>query len=305
MVLRLHEDVETEYRLEQRRVTEADTLERILSQMEADRRQCRLSRIDCRALFLYLTLRVMRGVPIHRRCRLQIKFWRVTFLRRVAAASAVLVVPLLFVGGGASASTTCISDNGSNVNAYFGIEGSAAIWLNLQGLQPACRTVVKGDTFYRVTGWITEVPPGTKEGNTTIKPVYPNQYKPDFRAPMDDFLSKLVQERFVISDRGPTIITTVGRSDLLAHGKLGTFGDLFVAPDTTLVPGVTIVAGAPEWTTVEPLESQTLSVGEHTINVYWTLAKQHCDGFTSNIATSCLPAGESLVSSTTFSVVAP
>jgi hypothetical protein len=225
--------------------------------------------------------------------------------RKLAAATAVLVVPLLFMGGAASASTTCISDNGSNVNAYFGIEGSAAIWLNLQGLQPACRTVVKGDTFHRVTGWITQLPPGTKEANKTINPVYPKKYKPDLRAPMDDFLSKLVQERFVVRNGGTTITRTVGRSDMLAHGKLGAFGDLFVAPDTTLVLGVTIFADAPEWTTVEPLESQTLSVGEHTIDVYWTLTKQHCDGFSTNVGADCLPGGESLITSTTFTVVAP
>jgi hypothetical protein len=224
--------------------------------------------------------------------------------RNLAAATAALGVSLLFMSGGASAATTCISDNGTDVNAYFGIGGSDAIWLNLQGLQPACQTVVKGNTFYRVTGWITQVAPGTKEGNRTIKPVYPKNYKPDFPAPMDDFLSKLVQERFVVSNGGTTITKTVTFPDLVAHGKFGTFGDLFVAPDTTLVPGTTIYGDAPEWTTVEPLESQMLGVGEHTIDVYWTMTKQHCDGFSTNVANDCLPAGESLVTSTTFTVVA-
>jgi hypothetical protein len=205
--------------------------------------------------------------------------------------------------GAASASTSCISDNGTNVNAYFGIEGSDAIWLNLQGLQPACRTVIKGNTFYRVTGWITQVPPGTREGNKRIKPVYPVGYRPDFPAPMDDFLSKLSRERFVISNGGAPITITVTTPDLLTHGKLGAFGDLFVAPDTALVPGVTIFGDSPEWTTVEPLDSQMLSVGQHAIDVYWTLTKQHCDGFTRDVSLSCLPAGETLVTSTTFEVI--
>jgi hypothetical protein len=224
---------------------------------------------------------------------------------KFGAVVAAVTASLFLGGSGASASTTCFSDNGTNVNAYYGIQGADAIWLNIQGLQPACQTVVKGNTFYRVTSWITQVPPGTREGNQKIQPVYPKKYRPDYPAPMDDFLSKISQEKFVVSNGGTAITTTVTRSDLLAHGKLGAFGDLFVAPDTTLVPGVTIFGDAPEWTTVEPLSSQMLSVGQHTIDVYWTLSKQHCDGFTRIVAYSCLPAGETLVTSTTFEVIAP
>jgi hypothetical protein len=122
---------------------------------------------------------------------------------------------------------------------------------------------------------------------------------------MDDFLSKLSQARFVVISNGRVALTkTVTRSELLAHGKLGAFADLFVAPDTSLVPGATIYGDAPEWTTVEPLESQRLGVGQHTISVYWTMTAQHCDGFSTNVANDCLPADESLVTSATFEVIA-
>jgi hypothetical protein len=232
-------------------------------------------------------------------------------LRRVAVAGAAIVLSFTpssvsFAGTtvAASVSTRCISDNGSDVNAYFDIEGSDAIWLNLQGRESACQTVIKGNTFYRVTGWITQVPPGTKEGNKKIKPVYPMGYRPDFPAPMSDFLSKLSRERFVISNGGAPVTITVTSPNLIAHGKLGAFEDLFVAPDTSLVPGVTIFGDSPEWTTIEALDSQTLSVGQHTIDVFWTLTKRHCDGFTMETSLSCLPEGETLVTSTTFEVIA-
>jgi hypothetical protein len=232
-------------------------------------------------------------------------------LRKVAVAGAAIVLSFTpssvsFAGTAVvpSVSTRCISDNGSDVNAYFDIEGSDAIWLNLQGLQPACQTVIKGNTFHRVTGWITQVTPGTKEGNKRIKPVYPPGYRPDFPAPMDDFLSKLSQETFLISNGGAPLTITVSSPELIADGKLGAFEDLFVAPDSSLVPGVTIFGDSPEWTTVEALDSQALSVGQHNIDVYWTLTRRHCDGFTTGASLSCLPQGETLVTSTTFEVIA-
>jgi hypothetical protein len=194
-----------------------------------------------------------------------------------------------------SSATRCTSDNGSDVKAYFGIQRSDAIWLNLQGLHPPCVTVVQGHTFYRTHGWITQLPPET---------VYPEGYRPDHPAPMKDFLSKITQARYVVSRDGRVeIARTVGRRELLARAKLGAFGDLFVAPDSTLTPGVTIYGAAPEWTTLEPFSSRGLSVGQHTIEIYWTLTKQHCDGFAADPANDCLPAGESLTTSTLFDVV--
>jgi hypothetical protein len=92
---------------------------------------------------------------------------------------------------------------------------------------------------------------------------------------------------------------------LLEHAKLGQFGDLFVAPDSTLAPGGTLYHLSPEWTTLEPFSARRLRVGQHTINIYWTLTKQHCDGVAPDLANDCLPAGESLTTSTLFTVVPP
>jgi hypothetical protein len=222
------------------------------------------------------------------------------FGARLAAMIALLALagasPAAPVGAApASTSTTCISDNGTDVERYFDIRGSDAIWLNLQGHQPPCLTAVQGNTFYRTHGWITQL---------AKRAVYPAGYEPDFRAPMDDFLSKISQARYVISSDGQAEITrTVETPELLQRAKLGRFGDLFVAPDDTLVPGVTIEKRAPEWTTLEPFESRLLGVGEHTIQIYWTLTKPHCDGFAPDPVNDCLPAGESLTTSTTFTVV--
>jgi hypothetical protein len=197
------------------------------------------------------------------------------------------------------AGPTCVSDNGTNVNAYFGLRHASAIWLNLQGRQPPCLTVVKGTTMYRTHGWFTQQAPAVAQ------PVYPDGYRPDFPAPMTDFLSKITQARYVISRDGQTEITrTVTRRDLLRRAKLGTFGDLFGAPDTTLVPGVTIHGPSPEWTTLEPFGTHRLNLGQHTIDIYWTLTKQHCDGFAPDLVNNCLPAGETITTSTRFTVVA-
>jgi hypothetical protein len=222
----------------------------------------------------------------------------------VGTAAALTAVTALVVSvGAASASTSatsstsapCISDNGTNVQRYFDIRGSDAIWLNLQGHQPPCVTVTQGRTFYRTHGWIAQVP---------SRAVYPAGYEPDFASPMADFLSKISQARYVISRDGEVETTrTVRGRALFAHAKLGRFGDLFVAPDTTLVPGVTIGGRSPEWTTLEPFDSRSLGVGEHTIEIYWTLTEPHCDGFVPDPTTSCLPAGESLSTTTTFTVV--
>lgn len=226
------------------------------------------------------------------------------FLTRVAAvvavAAGVLAVP--HAASAASPVARCHSDNGTDVNAYFGVPRADVIWLNLQGVRPPCVTVVRGNTFYRTHGWLTQLPPGTVVGGETIQTVYPAGYQPDHAAPMRDFLSKIVQARYVVSRDGQVEATrTVARRQLLARAKMGQFGDLFVAPDTS--PGFTVHASVPEWTTLEPFSSRSLSAGQHRIDIYWTLTRQHCDGFAGDVASNCLPAGESLSTSTLFDVV--
>jgi hypothetical protein len=215
--------------------------------------------------------------------------------------SALLLTP---AAASASSTRTCRSDNGTNVNAYFGIPRADAIWLNLQGQRPPCLTVVRGNPLVRTHGWIAQLPPGTIVDGERIQTVYPEGYEPDHPAPMRDFLSKLTQARYVISRDGTVELTrTVTGRELFAHAKLGRFGDLFVAPDDSLTPGVTIHGAAPEWTTLEPFSSRSLAVGQHTIEIYWTLRERHCDGFAADPANNCLPAGESLTTSTVFDVV--
>jgi hypothetical protein len=197
-------------------------------------------------------------------------------------------------GGGGGHAPRCLSDNGTDVARYFGLRGDP-IWLNLQGQQPPCLTVRRG-TFARTHGWIAQV--GSKA-------VYPDDYTPAHREPIVDFLSKLAQARYVISRDGVVEVERVVRGrDLRAHATFGRFGDLFVAPDTTLVPGAVIPAEAPEWTTHEVFDARRLPLGEHTIEIYWTLSDRHCDGFAADPAIDCVVAGETLSTSTDFTVVA-
>jgi hypothetical protein len=217
-----------------------------------------------------------------------------------ALVGASLAVPTAVAS--ASAQGRCVSDNGTNVNAYFGVGRADVIWQNLQRRQPPCLTVARGGTFYRAHGWFSQLPPGTVVDGDTIETVYPEGYRPDHPAPMVDFLSKIKQTRYVISRDGQVVMArTLGRRALLRQSKLGVFGDLFVAPDTA--SGFTIHGASPEWTALAPLSSRRLSVGQYRIDVYWTFTEQHCDGFTTDPVASCLPAGESLATGTTFDVV--
>jgi hypothetical protein len=219
----------------------------------------------------------------------------------IGLAGASLAVP----NAAASASNVarCVSDNGTNVNRYFGVRKSDVIWLNLQGHQPPCVRVVQGNTFYRAHGWISQLPPGTPVEGGTVETIYPAGYRPAHPAPMRDFLSKISRARYVVSRDGRVEITrTVDRRRMLDHAKLGEFGDLFVAPDSG--SGITVHGAAPEWTTLEPFSSRQLAVGEHQVEIYWTLTDRHCDGFGADPAANCLPAGESLTTSTIFDVVA-
>jgi hypothetical protein len=196
-----------------------------------------------------------------------------------------------------------VSDNGTNVNAYFGVHRADVIWQNIQRLNPPCLTVTRGGTFYRAHGWFAQLPPGTVVDGETIRTVYPEGYRPDHPAPMADFLSKIKQTRYVVSRDGDVVLArTLGRRALLRQSKLGRFGDLFVAPDSS--SGVVVHGASPEWTALAPLSSRHLSVGQYRIEVYWTFTKQHCDGFTQDAVASCVSPGESLATATTFDVVA-
>jgi hypothetical protein len=215
--------------------------------------------------------------------------------RRVVAAALLLAAGLSLGAVPAEGSTPrCRSDNGTDVARYFDLHRTDPIWLNLQGRRPACVTVRGDRAFSRTHGWIAQEPQHA---------VYPSDYTPARRAPMADFLSKLTQARYVISREGQVETTrTVRRPALLERAQLGRFGDLFVAPDTTLVPGVTIGADAPEWTTLERFDARRLAPGEHTIEIFWTLSARHCDGFAADPVNNCLPAGESLSTTTPFTI---
>lgn len=202
----------------------------------------------------------------------------------------------------AGKSSRCLSDNGTDVGRYFDVGRADVIWLNLQGQQPPCLTVTRGNTFIRAHGWIAQLPPGTPVDGGVIETVYPAGYVPAKSAPMKDFLSKITQARYVVSRDGRVVTArTVERRQLLDRAEQGEFGDLFVAPDTG--GGVTIHDSAPEWTTLEPFSSRGLSRGGgYQIEIYWTLTHRHCDGFGADPVANCLPAGESLATSTAFEI---
>lgn len=158
---------------------------------------------------------------------------------------------------------------------------------------------IYGVTAQIVTGFCPEVnsgerwvSPGAPWSMNDSFAAVPDEFEPAQGAtkPLEDFLAKFVQVRFVI-DRGTRQEQTV---------VFPNDGNLFTGPGS-LFPGTPA-----NWDVVSPIALGTLKplpVGDHLVEVYWTLSDLHCDGLVANIDENCLPAGEFLYSRTRFTVV--
>jgi hypothetical protein len=98
-------------------------------------------------------------------------------------------------------------------------------------------------------------------------------------APVDDFVSKLTV-KFVIDGGTP-------RERIYVFDASGTTRTDIDAEE--LEPGA--------WGAPYPMASilarlRPLSIGEHFVEAFVVLSAEHCDGFTTDPAFSCLPAGE-------------
>jgi hypothetical protein len=158
---------------------------------------------------------------------------------------------------------------------------------------------IYGVTAQIVTGFCPEV----RSGQRWVSPGAPWSMNDSFAAvpeafepaegatkPLEDFLAKFVQVRFVIDPGTRQEKTVIFPND----GNLFTgIGSQF--PDTPA-----------NWDVVSPITLGTLkplSVGDHLVELYWTLSALHCDGLAANIDENCLPAGEFLYSRRPFTVV--
>lgn len=109
----------------------------------------------------------------------------------------------------------------------------------------------------------------------------PDEFEPAAGAttPLEDFIAKFVQVKFVIDPGAKHEKTVVFPNN----------GEFFTGPGN-LFPDI------PEnWDVVSPITLGTLKplpVGEHAVRVFWTLSAMHCDGIGDSIDDNCLPEGE-------------
>ena len=125
-----------------------------------------------------------------------------------------------------------------------------------------------GEHWRPFVSWITD------DG---VDSVYPAGYVPLRPLPIEDFVAKLTVK--VVTDGGTDHQETYGFSPAAAVRTDITLDQL--EPDA---PELSLAVTMPRM--------KPLSVGAHTYEVTWVLSAQHCDGFSTVVEESCLPAGE-------------
>jgi len=116
----------------------------------------------------------------------------------------------------------------------------------------------------------------------------PSGFATDFGTPLDDFRAKLASIEYLV-DAGSAYQSN--RS--------------FPGDNSLWVGQLPTAPGLPAVNTVSLGSLDPLPVGTHTVDVSWKFSAPHCDGFTSDQGSSCLPQGETLVKRITFKVVDP
>ena len=163
-----------------------------------------------------------------------------------------------------------VASNGSTLNQLYGYSVSI--------ITPDCNRVGAAERWSPSVPWIM---------NARFEQI-PQGFVTDWATPLDDFRGKLKRIQYVV-DPGSPYQSNHGLSN---DAKLW----VGVLPDAAGLPAVnTATLGALD----------ALPVGQHVVDVYWDFAAPHCDGFSTDQATSCLPQGETLVRRISFEVVAP
>ena len=201
------------------------------------------------------------------------------------ALTAVLAVSLAFGAPGASAERLdppghrdgnhCVNSFGVDLNDLFGVSD--------QVVRTGCQEVSAGEHWIPPVFWIT----------SGSDPVYPPGYEPLRPTPSEDFLAKLVAVRVVV-DRG----TRQERTHTFAPSEV-------VRTDITaeqMLPGV-FPAGAHMVSFLPRMAP--VGLGNHTQELIATLSAEHCDGFSTDAANSCIPPGDDSFGARPFTVIKP
>jgi hypothetical protein len=164
----------------------------------------------------------------------------------------------------------CVSASGAPLKQQYGY--SAAV------ITSNCTEVPAGEKWAASVPWVMDSRFEQK----------PSGFTTDYSTPIDDFRGKLRSIEYVV-DAGSAYQTN---RSFPGDNKIWT-GQLPTAP------------GLPAINTVGLGSLDPLPVGTHTVDVSWNLSAPHCDGFTADQGSSCLPQGETLVKRITFKVVDP
>lgn len=164
----------------------------------------------------------------------------------------------------------CISPNGLTLNQQYGY--SVAV------LTSNCTQIPVSERWAVSIPWIVASQYEQKPPGFTTR----------YATPIDDFRGKLKSIEYTV-DAGTAYQTNHA---FPADNKIWT-GYLPSAPGQQAINTVGLGSINP------------LPVGTHTVDVSWNLSAPHCDGFTADQGTSCLPQGETRVKHIAFTVVDP
>jgi hypothetical protein len=187
----------------------------------------------------------------------------------VVVAFGVLIACLAVGVGGASGGPKtvkpCITPTAVDLNERYGV--AEAI------VAPFCTEVNSGRRWTVSNAWFV---------NVTFE-VVPSDFVPAGETPLDDFIAKFVGVKYVV-DPGTKKEKTYQFPNDDGLGIVQDEGGFDAANPVTL--------GA-----LKPL-----SVGHHVVDSYLLLSAMHCDGLGDVVEENCLPAGETLFSTVTFTV---
>ena len=169
-----------------------------------------------------------------------------------------------------AAAEPCVSPNGLTLKQQYGY--SVAV------VASNCTEIPVGQRWAVSIPWIVASSFEQK----------PSGFATDYAKPLDDIRGKLKSIEYTV-DAGSAY--QANRS-FPGDNKLWT-GYLPSAPGQQAINTVSVGSLDP------------LPIGTHTAEVSWKLAAPHCDGFSADQGTSCLPQGETVVKRITFTVIDP
>jgi hypothetical protein len=166
--------------------------------------------------------------------------------------------------GGPKTVNHCITPTLIDLNERYGVSETI--------VAPFCAEVGSGRRWTVSNAWFM---------NPTFEFV-PEGFLPEGATPIEDFIAKFIGVKYVVDPGTTKEKTYVFPND----DNLG----IASADGFDIANSVTLGALKP------------LNVGDHVVDSYWLFSAMHCDGLSDVVEESCLPAGETLLSTVPFKV---